>query len=717
MSDSATGRESASGDGDSLVLRCYVTGSWDVHTRTYSRRVTIDDETRSDGAHVALARAVIAAMEGVLPPELAREGAEFEIGAWDEVLGDYVVIESDAASKELLAAAGDADARPPRLRLYGTPPADWTMSPSPPQREPERQSVIASGGTGSPMPARAVDNDHDRQRELLYTRSGSSSESRSSWSGDDKAEIVAEASGSGSSASRPASSSSVRSEERLAVKTALRQLTAGNDGGQKPALKLPMRRMDKWRKGGNRGSRASKATPSPSGAAANRMFPLTGVVEESPFTVPADHPFVNGRYRLTIYDYSASSIAMFEAPNVEYLQERPRPAWATMRWIHVEGIDKDIIEALAAMYELHPLAVEDSMTTPQLAKVMRLPSQLFAVFNAFHMYIHGEDEEAAADGPSAGGGAGSIAPTPSAVDEGTVLGRTDASTGSSPPVMGMEPLGVAGAGKEAASEVGLASDGSADSTASEPLAAVDRAEFRMEQIAVFTTTSDRTCIVVQEGKYPEGSFVAVWQPVLARLMYDGSKVREHGAAFLLYTILDSVVDNVVPITSYWSLQLEELDLAMTTDVLPTAVEQYATAVRSLKRELKLLRRLLWPMSAMTNRLQMEDDAVDPTTKLYLSDVADHIKLNIEAIDTYIETSDSLIEFVTDAQNRRMNDVMKTLTVMSTVFLPASFMASAYGMNFDDMPELGWEWGYPGFWTIAILQAAFQILYFRRIGWL
>ena len=639
---------------------------------------------------------------------------EVVLGGWDEVLGGYVVLESDDMAESILQDL-QAQSKPLRLKLFLQPQQPQQRHLFPPRDLHDKEMSYPRGGENmmwssterTHAPTRQSTDLHaDRKREIRFRASSSNSASAStnhshisstlSFScdddgdgddgGDDGDDDDDDGDDGGDGSTSTAMSGSELEEVRDNVRMQLEDLTRfpwGKRGkrGKERQVSGVSGEKGKGGKGRWKGKGADSPVPG-----IGRMFPRFSAVHESPFNVDADHPFVNGKYKITVYDYSRESVDLFEAPTVEALSERPRPQSATMRWIHVEGIDREILEELAALYDLHPLAVEDAMTTPQLAKVMRLPNQLFAVFNAFHMHFPEEGGKVAAAGN-------------------TSVPGVDAHVHARSPGDDDDD----GEGK---------SDGGSESGSNEPSVMEDQAEFRLEQIAVFTTASDRTCISVQEGKYPEGSFLTVWQPVLARLRFDGSKVRQHGAAFLLYTILDSVVDHVAPITAYWSMQLEELDLAMTEETPSSELDAYVGAVRRLKRELQLLRRLLWPMSSMTMRLQQEDDAVDRTTRLYLSDVTDHIKANVEAIDTFMETADSMVDFVADSRSQRMDDVMRTLTVISTIFIPASWLASNYGVNFaHNVPELEWQYGYAAYVAICVVQAVIQIIWFRKIGWL
>ena len=147
-------------------------------------------------------------------------------------------------------------------------------------------------------------------------------------------------------------------------------------------------------------------------------------------------------------------------------------------------------------------------------------------------------------------------------------------------------------------------------------------------------------------------------------------------------------------------------------------------IHALKRDLLTVRRAIWPQRDMLNMLIRDDSPlISAHTKLYLRDCFDHTFQLIDLIETYREVISDLVDIFLSAQSTRMNEVMKVLTVIATIFMPLTLISSIYGMNFDtraspwNMPELGWAWGYPATLAAMLAIAAGMLLYFRRRGWI
>lgn len=127
---------------------------------------------------------------------------------------------------------------------------------------------------------------------------------------------------------------------------------------------------------------------------------------------------------------------------------------------------------------------------------------------------------------------------------------------------------------------------------------------------------------------------------------------------------------------------------------------------------------MWPLREVVNKLEREPSAlVDESTKIYLRDVYDHVIQVIDSIENYREMISGMLDIYLSSVSNRMNEVMKVLTIIATIFIPLTFIAGIYGMNFEYMPELGWEWGYPLVWMIMILIGLSMFMYFRRKRWL
>jgi len=192
------------------------------------------------------------------------------------------------------------------------------------------------------------------------------------------------------------------------------------------------------------------------------------------------------------------------------------------------------------------------------------------------------------------------------------------------------------------------------------------------------------------------------------------RVREAGADYLAYLLIDGVVDAYFPVIETLAERMHELE-----EEALTARASQATLLRliRLRHDLVAVRRAVWPLREEVLVLQREESAlITPETRVFLRDVYDHAVQALEIVETLRETAVSVMEVVLSVQNQRLNEVMKVLTVIATIFIPLTFIASIYGMNFRHMPELEARWGYPAVLGVMLLTAGGMVAYFRRRGW-
>lgn len=217
----------------------------------------------------------------------------------------------------------------------------------------------------------------------------------------------------------------------------------------------------------------------------------------------------------------------------------------------------------------------------------------------------------------------------------------------------------------------------------------------------------------------------IFTPVLNRIKASAGKTRHNGADYLLYALMDVVVDGYFEALDFIGNQLDKLEdrivLDQTDGPNRSTVLQRQQTLRelyTLKRELTNTRRMVWPLRDMIGTLLREENTLVRTTTIpYLRDLYDHITQVIETIDSYRELIPGLMDVYLSTVSNRMNSVMKTLTIFSAIFMPLTFIAGIYGMNFDVMPELRSPNGY--YYTIGamVLITAGLLIYFRRRGWL
>lgn len=235
--------------------------------------------------------------------------------------------------------------------------------------------------------------------------------------------------------------------------------------------------------------------------------------------------------------------------------------------------------------------------------------------------------------------------------------------------------------------------------------------FEDEQLAIWV--SKRTVVTFQERAGD------VFDPVRARIHKSKGKIRSSGADYLVYALLDCCVDAYFPILESFGEQLAELELAVLTNPSRDLVVQ----LLRLKRELTMLRRACWPMREMIQELlRSEGSYFDDSTKVYLRDVYDHVIQILDLVESHRDIASSLMDLYLSSLSHRMNEVMKVLTIISTIFIPMTFLAGLYGMNFDtklpgNMPELGIPYAYPILLATFIAIVISMLLWFRRLGWL
>ncbi len=206
----------------------------------------------------------------------------------------------------------------------------------------------------------------------------------------------------------------------------------------------------------------------------------------------------------------------------------------------------------------------------------------------------------------------------------------------------------------------------------------------------------------------------VWQPIRERLQKDNVRIRKSGTGYLLYALLDAMVDHCFPVLEQYGDLLEELELITLEKPTPEVLHR----IHAVKRELSLLRRIVWPMREVVDQLYREEDGrMGEVTKPYLRDVYEHTIQVVEIIESYREMVSGLTDLYMSAVSNRMNEIMKVLTIMSSVFIPLTFVAGVYGMNFAYMPELTQRWAYPAIWGVFILLTVGMIFFFKRRGWL
>lgn len=214
--------------------------------------------------------------------------------------------------------------------------------------------------------------------------------------------------------------------------------------------------------------------------------------------------------------------------------------------------------------------------------------------------------------------------------------------------------------------------------------------------------------------------ISLFDMILKRLQDGASRIRCRQPDFLLYSLLDVVIDSGFPVLENFGIQLEDVEESILDKAGPDTLE----TIHILKRELILLRRMLWPQRDVINQLLRDDHPlIGDDSHVYFRDCYDHIIQIMDLLETYRDMTSSMLDVYLSSVSNRMNEIMRVLTVISTIFIPLTFIVGVYGMNFDrsaggwNMPELGWSFGYPLVWGVMLLIAAGLLYLFRRRGWL
>lgn len=205
-----------------------------------------------------------------------------------------------------------------------------------------------------------------------------------------------------------------------------------------------------------------------------------------------------------------------------------------------------------------------------------------------------------------------------------------------------------------------------------------------------------------------------FEPVRERLRRGRGRLRGAGADYLAYALLDAVIDGFFPLLESHGERIERLEDEVTRDARSDHIDD----IHAVKRDLLALRRAVWPQREMLNMLvRDENPLVQPVTRVYMRDAYDHVVQLMDMLESYREIASGLVEIHLSAMSTRMNEIMKVLTVIASIFIPLSFIAGVYGMNFESMPELGWRFGYPAALLLMLATALGLLWYFRRKGWI
>lgn len=209
------------------------------------------------------------------------------------------------------------------------------------------------------------------------------------------------------------------------------------------------------------------------------------------------------------------------------------------------------------------------------------------------------------------------------------------------------------------------------------------------------------------------SELSVFQPIYERMKIEGGRIRNHGADYLFYALTDIVVDNYYGVLEGIGDQIDDMD----DKILDNPQQQVLNEVQNHRKMLLFIKKTVSPLrDAIGVMLRAENELIDIRQLQYFRDVNDHVLHIAETIETYRDLNAGLKEMYLSALSNRMNQVMKTLTVIATIFIPLTFIVGVYGMNFSFMPELNWKYGYFAIWGLMLLIALWMLYRFRKAGW-
>jgi magnesium transporter len=205
----------------------------------------------------------------------------------------------------------------------------------------------------------------------------------------------------------------------------------------------------------------------------------------------------------------------------------------------------------------------------------------------------------------------------------------------------------------------------------------------------------------------------VFDQLRQRLQRTNGRIRQRGTDYLGYAILDTVVDSYLHLIAHLEEDLELLE----ETVFAHPVADDLQKIHGHKREVLMLRRSLRPLQiAVGEFCQLDSELLNDETQPFLRDLTDHLNRAVEAVDALRDANASLLELYLSLANQKLNETMKVLTIMASLFIPLTFIAGIYGMNFEFMPELKWAWGYPMLWLVFLLVASGMLWFFKRKKW-
>lgn len=324
--------------------------------------------------------------------------------------------------------------------------------------------------------------------------------------------------------------------------------------------------------------------------------------------------------RITVLDYDAETfLEKYAATCQECFAFRDT---ATVTWINVDGVhDPAIVEAIGGHFGLHPLILEDILTTSQRPKMEDLGDRLYVVVRMLEY-------------------------------------------------------------DETKGEIGT------------------------DQLSLIL---GRNFVISFQERRGD-----MFDPIRDRIRRAKGRIRKMGPDYLAYALLDAVVDHYFFVLEKLGERIEALEDELISDPRRETMHD----IHGLKREMIFLRKSVWPLREVLAGLERaESSLIQPSTNIFLRDVYDHTIQIIDTIETFRDMLSGMLETYLSSVSNKMNEVMKLLTIISTIFIPLTFIVGVYGMNFDVLPELRWPWGYAAVWGLMLAIGGAMVAFFRRKKWL
>jgi magnesium transporter len=227
---------------------------------------------------------------------------------------------------------------------------------------------------------------------------------------------------------------------------------------------------------------------------------------------------------------------------------------------------------------------------------------------------------------------------------------------------------------------------------------------------------EHVCIVAGHGflisfqEKEENAF----NPVRERLKKAGGRIRKAGTDYLAYALIDTVVDHYFVVLEQLGERIDQLQ----EEVLEHPDSNTLNAIQEARHQMILLRKSIWPLREMIGNILKDDSSlIDSSVMIYFRDVYDHVIHALETVETNRDVLSGITDIYISSVSNKMNEVMKVLTIIATMFIPATFFAGVYGMNFKYMPELDWPYAYPVFWVVIVLLFFLMAIWFKNKKWM